>query len=302
MIPRSVYPILAVGLLAASQSGNLVRLGAASAAAIVAWRLTLAALVFLPVAGRRRLREELGALGTRDRWLLLAAGLALSGHLLAWVASVQLTTVANAMVVFSINPVFTALGAYFIYGERLSGRLLLAIALGVAGVAVMGWHGLAADPGRLPGDLAALAGALFFSLYFLLGKRLRRSLSSPVYVGTLYALAALPAFVWLLVAGGPLVAYDGRTWMCFGLMALVPTVIGHSALNHALRWLDAGRVSAATLVEPLLAGAVAWLAWGEAVTPATGVGFGLIAVAVLVLLSERLAAAPKPDPDPAERR
>lgn len=302
MTPASVYPILALGLLAASQSGNLVRLGAASAAAIVGWRLVLAALVFLPVAGPRRMHAELAALGHRDRWLLLAAGLALSGHLLAWVASVQLTTVANAMVVFSVNPVFTAIAAHFIYGERLTGRLLVAIGLGVAGVAVMGWHDLSADTGHLAGHLAALAGALFFSLYFLLGKRLRRSLSSPVYVCSLYALAAVPAFAWLLWQGAPLIAYDGRTWLCFGLMALVPTVVGHSSLNHALRYLDASRVSAATLVEPLLAGAVAWVAWDEAVTPTTAAGFGLVALAVVLLLAERLWPGRSSAPAGGERR
>jgi drug/metabolite transporter (DMT)-like permease len=70
-------------------------------------------------------------------------------------------------------------------------------------------------------------------------------------------------------------------------MAAVPTLLGHSAMNNALRHIDASRVSTATLVEPLLGGLVAFSLWSEELGLATAGGYALIAGSVMVLLSDR---------------
>jgi len=51
--PRTVYAFLGLGLLAASQSGNIIRLGDAHPVAITFWRLALAAVILGPLAGAR---------------------------------------------------------------------------------------------------------------------------------------------------------------------------------------------------------------------------------------------------------
>ncbi len=308
--PRLFGAFLAIGILAASQSGNLVRLGDASPFAIATWRLALASLMLAPFAGRRL--AALAQLPGRDLGLLAVAGVALAGHLVAWIAAVQHTTVANAAVFFAVNPVMTAGAARLLFGERLGPRLLLAIALGLAGVVVIGAHALDLSSDSLVGDGLALLCAALFTVYFLLGKRLRARLEARVYVTAVYGAAALAGFVALVAVGAPLVAYDAQNWLCFGLMALVPTVIGHSALNFALRYMDVSRVSALTLIEPALAGAVAWVAWGEPLTGSTLAGYALIAGSGLVLAFDgwqqtRLAAAARlpvagPAPLPALAR
>jgi len=283
--PRSVYLFLAVGLLAASQSGNIIRLGQAHPVAIAAWRLLLAAAILAPLAGGGLAR--LRTLSRAEALLLLAAGAALATHFFAWIAAVQQTTVANAALVFSINPVLTGLAAHLVFRERLGSRLLASIALGLAGVAVIGWSDLAFRPEHLPGDLWALVCSALFTVYFLLGKRLRQILPTATYVVALYAVAAAVSFVCLLALDLPLVDYDGQTWLCFGLMALVPTVLGHTSLNHALRHIAASRISVATLSEPALAGVVAYLAWDEAMTLRAAVGYVLICASIVVLVTER---------------
>jgi len=166
-------------------------------------------------------------------------------------------------------------------------RLAVSIAIGLLGVIVLGLGDLGFEPGHLPGDLLALGCSVLFTIYFLLGKRLRRALSAATYASAVYGVAAPLSFVCLFVLDLPVVAYDGRTWLCFVLMALVPTLLGHTSFNTALRYIDAGRISAATLSEPLLAGLVAWLAWGEDVTPQGFAGYVLISASVLVLVLDR---------------
>jgi drug/metabolite transporter (DMT)-like permease len=297
--PAAVLAFLAVGLLAASQSGNIIRLGDAHPVAIAAWRLVLASALLAPLAGRRF--GQLAALGRTDRWLLLAAGSALALHFFAWIAAVQHTTVARAATVFAANPVLTAVAAHLFFREGFSLRLGLSIGLGFAGVAAIALDELDPGQGSLAGDGLALLCSALFTAYFLLGKRLRRRLDNRVYAPALYAVAALVALATLLGLGLPLVDYDGRTWLCFGLMALVPTMIGHTSFNHAVRYIPAGRISAATLSEPALAGLVAWFAWDEAVGPWTLVGYGLIAASVVVLVSDRPGNPSRPAP-PAPSR
>jgi drug/metabolite transporter (DMT)-like permease len=276
---------LALGLVAASQSGNIVRLGEAPGVAIAAWRLVIATLVLAPFAWRQR--RELQGLSGRDRALVGLVGLILAAHFVAFIMGVQRTTVANAMLFFAINPLFTALAGWLLYRERVGPRLIGAIALGVGGVAVMGWSDLSMSGDHLLGDGLALLSALLFSAYFSLGKHLRRGLSNTLYVTSIYGVAAVPCLIALPLLGHPVLAYSPRTWLCFVLMAAVPTLLGHSAMNHALRHIDASRVSTATLVEPLLGGLVAFWLWSEELGLATAAGYALIAGSVLVLLSDR---------------
>lgn len=281
---RQAFLFLALGLLAASQSGNIIRLGEAHPAAIAAWRLLLAVVVLAPLAGRRL--TQLARL-TRGEWaLLLFTGAALSAHFLTWIAAVQLTTVANAAIFFSINPVLTALAAYFIFGERLGWILFLSIGLGLAGVAVIGIGDFTLAGGSPAGDALALLCAVLFTVYFLAGKRLRPKLDNRVYVTVVYGSAAVFSFACFPFFDLPLVRYSPMTWFCFVLMALVPTLIGHTSFNNALKYFDASRIAAATLVEPLLAGLVAFFAWGERITGPGAAGYLLICLSVLVLAFE----------------
>lgn len=290
---RQAFVFLALGLLAASQSGNIIRLGEAHPAAIAAWRLLLAVLVLAPLAGRQL--NQLARL-TRGEWaLLLVTGAALSAHFLTWIAAVQMTTVANAAIFFSINPVLTAIAAWFIFGERLGWQLFLSIGLGLAGVAVIGIGDFTLAGGSPGGDAMALLCAVLFTAYFLAGKRLRPKLDNRVYVTVVYGTAALVSFACFPFFDLPLLDYNAITWLCFVLMALVPTLIGHTSFNNALKHFDASRIAAATLVEPLLAGLVAFFAWGERVTGAGAAGYVLICLSVLALALEGRRAEAVPD-------
>jgi drug/metabolite transporter (DMT)-like permease len=283
-IPRRVIIFLCIGLAAASQSGNIIRIGDAHPVAMTTWRLAVASLLLALLAGRDL--AQLGKLSKKERCLLGLAGLALSLHFFTWTAAVQLTTVANATVFFSFNPVITATASYFLFDERASKRLFLSIALGIAGVAAIGGGDLSFNREHLAGDGMAILCSLLFTVYFLVGKRLRQRLDTGVYVTSVYGTAAVVGFISLALLGLPAVDYTSRTWLCFILLALIPTMIGHTSVNNALRYIAAGKISAATLSEPLLAGLVAYFAWDEAVTMQTAVGYVLISLSVIVLVSE----------------
>ncbi len=288
-IPRSSATFLAFGLLAVSQSGNIIRISDAHPVAIAGWRLLLATLLLAPFALRA---GGLRVLDLRGLLLLGAAGVTLALHFFTWIAAVQETQVANAALLFSLSPVLTAAGGRLFFGERVTRRLAISIGLGVLGVAVIGWSDLRMAPDHILGDGLALLTAVFFAIYTLLGRQLRGELPTATYVASIYGVAAVVSFGWMMVGDIPLVDYEPRDWWCFMLMAAVPTGIGHTGINHALRYLSAARLSVLTLVEPPLAAAVAWWVWEESITGAMFLGFGLIAAAVLLLVTERPPISP----------
>lgn len=282
---RKAWLFLFVGIIAASQSGNLVRIGDASPFAITTWRLALASLMLAPLAGRHL--GELARLGRRDMLFLLGAGFALALHFFSWISSVQHTTVANASIFFSVNPVITAIGGWVFYHERPSRRLAVSIALGLGGVLFIGISDLDFAPERFTGNALSILSSVLFTAYFLLGKRVRRTVDSRAYVTAVYAVAAIVGLAFVLASGQPVIDYSARNWTCFALMAVIPTMIGHTSLNHGLGYIQAGRISAAMLLEPLTAGLGATIFWGESVQPHTIAGYILICVSVLVLVLER---------------
>jgi len=294
-MPRSAMLLLALGLVAASQSGNLVRIADAHPLVIAGWRLLLAALVMIPITGSRV--GDLRRIPTPRVAEALLAGIALGAHLVAWIAAVQRTTVANAATFFCINPLLTALAARFFLGERVNSRLGVSIALGLAGVLTMGIHDMRLSPEHLEGDALAILCSALFTVYLLAGRRVRAVVDNRVYVLVLYGVAGIGTLAVAAAGGLPWLDGTPRNWLAYGLLALVPTLLGHTFLNHSLRWLSAARLSVLTLTEPAFAGVVAWLAWGEAVPLSTLGGYGLIALSVVVLLWDVL----RPDRRPPVR-
>jgi drug/metabolite transporter (DMT)-like permease len=290
-VPRITWLFLAAALVAASQSANIIRIGDAHPVAIAAWRLLLATFLLLPFASRAR---GLGSLGRRERWLLVAAGVTLALHFISWVAAVQHTTVANATLLLAVTPVLTAIGSHFLLADRVGVRLVAAIGLSSVGVVTIGWGDFHFDPDNLVGDAVAVLSAALFAGYTLFGRRLRGHIPNATYAASVYALAALICFPVLVALGEPVVDYDGRNWLCFVLMAAIPTGIGHTGLNHALKYLPASTLSVLVLTEPALAGLVAVWAWGEPITAVALVGYAFIISSVLVLLWRRWTRAPTP--------
>ena len=276
-----IYLLLAVGIVAASQSGNIIRLGDASPVAITAWRLAMAALFFLP--GSRIWQFDFTRLTGRDFAMLGLSALFLALHFYTWIYAVQMTSVANAAIVFSLNPIFIAALEVLLFKEKIGKGLVAAVALGIVGGGVVGYQGLILDGHHMIGILSAFACALMFTGYFLVGRLLRRKMTSGVYVVTLYGTAAAISLLMLLVFKLPIFTFDHKTWLCFGLMALVPTIIGHTSFNIALGSVKASWIATMTLAEPLLAGVGAYFFWGEQLTLSVGIGFLFIVFSTIVL-------------------
>lgn len=266
---RDLTPlVLVAGILAVSTASIFVRFaqGEAGSLVIAAGRLAIATLVLAPLALARH-RAELRALSRRDLALALAAGALLAVHFGSWIASLALTSVLQSVVLVSTTPLWVALLAPAVLGEKLSRGVALGLLLAVAGGAVMAAGGAApgaaGGPGDLRGGALALLGAWAMAGYLLVGRGIRARLPLVPYVFVVYGAAAVALALAVLASGRPVAGLEPRTWGWIALLALVPQLVGHTSFNWALRHMKATPVAVVLFGEPVGAALLAFAVLGE---------------------------------------
>jgi len=192
------------------------------------------------------------------------------------------TSIASSVVIVQTIPVWTAILSPFISGDRVSRQTWVGIILSFVGVVIISAGDFALGGKALLGDMLALFGAWFATLYFLTGRVVRVKVSLPVYTFICYGAAALVLLAVVIVAGLPLNGFSTGTWMAFVGMALVSQIMGHSSYNWALRYLSASLVAVALLGEPIGATILAWILFGETLTMAKLAGGVLILAGIVI--------------------
>ncbi|MBR9989078.1 MAG: DMT family transporter [Gemmatimonadetes bacterium] len=286
---------LIVAVLAISWGGPLVRFASAPAIAVSAWRLLLA-VAFIGVVLLVR-RTPMPRLSGREWLFACAAALFLALHFWSWIASIDLTTISSSVVLVSTQPVFVALLSGVFLAERATRRQWLGIAVAVAGTVVIAWGDFGLGARAILGDALALAGAVFVSIYYVIGRRLRPGMDLWWYIFIIYGIAALVLVLAIAAMPGvPLTGFPARDWLVFAALAAGPMMLGHTAVNYALRYVRAYLANLALLGEPIGATLIAWLlpAIAEVPGPQTVVGGALILGGIAVTVVRRQPAEARP--------
>lgn len=277
------WVVLTIGVLAISTASILIRLADAPPLVPGAWRTVLAALLLTPW-GLPALRRELPALSRRERWLLALAGLLLAAHFATWITSLSYTTVASSVILVTTNPLWVGLASHYLLRERLNRTQALAIGIALLGSVVISYGDLAVSGRALWGDLLALLGSLAISAFMLVGRVLRRRLSTLAYVWPCYGIAGATLLALCLATGQSPLGLSAPSYLMLVLLALVPQIVGHTAVNWALAVVSPITVTLAILGEPIGSSLLALLVLGEAPPPTALLG-GVLILAGIVLAS-----------------
>ena len=251
------WALLFLGTGAASVSAILIRYASeADSLAISFWRCFVGAIVLAPfaVSGLRRV-------SVLDLKISVLAGVFLSIHFATWIKSLELTSVAAAVLLVSTSPVFVAVAARLIFDERLKRIAWIGMGLTLVGTSVIG--GLDLGGSALNGNILAVIGGATAGGYILAGQAARRNLGILEYAVIAYSVSALLLLIACLIEGTALFGFEARTWWALVGLIVGPQLLGHTVINLVLSEIDATTVSVTIMAEPVIAIILAFFLFAE---------------------------------------
>jgi len=280
------WALLFLGTVAASISAILIRYATeADPLAISFWRCSVGAAVLAPFAWPK--------LRTTSRSDLVApaiAGVFLAVHFATWIASLDLTSVASAVLLVSTSPIFIAIAARYLYDERMPGRAWLGIAIALAGTFVVGGNEFGGS--SFNGNVLALIGGATAGWYILAGRVARRALGFLEYAVVAYAVSAVLLLLVIVPRGVALTGYDAVTWWALAGLIVGPQLLGHTVINLVLSDIDATTVAVTIMAEPVIAIVLAYLLFDEVPSLLLYPGGVAILIGIYIVSVARREVAP----------
>lgn len=262
-------------------------------ATLVLARTALGAALLLPIAFAR---GQIRPLFARWQALLVYTAVEICGPwLLLGFAEQRLSSSLTGLLVAGVPLVGALLLRWGPERERLGGRRLLGLLVGLVGVAALVGFEVGA------GDRRAIAAMVVVVIGYALGPViLSRSLSDLPALGVVAAslgLAAL-AYVPAGLAQAPSAWPSGQVVLAVLTLAVVCTAVAFLVFFRLIAEVGAARSTVITYVNPAVAVLLGVLVLDEAFTLATGAGFALILLGS-VLATSRRAVAPAEPGEPA---
>jgi DME family drug/metabolite transporter len=216
---------------------------------------------------------------------VLLLGACMAAFQITYFTAVTLAGIGiTALVAICSAPVMIAALAVLVLRERLTGRVMVSIALGVLGTAL-----LVADPRTVApaaprfamGAVLALGAALSYALYVVVAKAaLARTGPLPLAAMTFTVAAVLLTLpvVWVEAP----VTQLARGWPWLVYLGAVTTAVAYALYTAGLRHVPAAVAGVVSLFEPLTATLLGTLLFHERLG-ATGITGGLLLFAAVTL-------------------
>jgi drug/metabolite transporter (DMT)-like permease len=230
--------------------------------------------------------------GWRDFLRLGAAGAFFAGDLAVWHGAILLTSVANATLFANFAPVFVTLGAWLLFGQRVTWIFLAGLATALAGATLLIGDSVNLSLRNVAGDAMGLLTAVFYGGYLLSVSRLRAEFSTATIMAWSGVVTCVGLLAIALLLDEPLLAVTAAGWAVLAGLALVSHVGGQGLIAYALAHLAAPFSSVGLLLQPLVAAGLAWLLLAEPVRPWQGVGGAVVLAGIFLARrgSRRLSA------------
>ena len=279
------YLVIAFGVFSVSTSAVLVKLAEAPAGVIAFYRLFFSVLLMLPVILTRNLKD-IGGFSLKDLFLSAVSGIFLAFHFILWFESLNYTSVASSTVLVTLQPLFSFAGTYLLYKERITFRTIVSGMVAIFGSILISWGDFNISGEALFGDVLALIACALITGYLLFGQSVRKRVSLFPYTFVVYSISSVTLWIYVWANGQSFYPYRPQDWIYFLLLAVFPTLLGHTLFNWSLKWVSTNVISMAILFEPVGAALLAFFILGETLKWTQIIG-GLIVLSGLFLFSKK---------------
>jgi len=273
---RFGYLVTILGVMWLSPDALFQRLIDGDALAIVGWRGALSMVtlaLFLRWRDGGAMMARLGAGG----WRLMVLALLYACNSSAFVLAIDLSSVADVLVILAATPLCAAVLAWFVLREVPDRRTMLAIAIGAVGVLI------AAVGGMTGGSPLGMALAVFTTLNLAAQFTMLRRWPQVDNVAAVFIGSFFMAVLGFTVAD-PL-AMEGASLFWAFMLGLFLTPVAFTLVTVGPRHIGAAEVSLLMLLETAFGPLWVWLIMNEVPATTALIGGAIIVVAIGVSAS-----------------
>ena len=271
---RNSKKIVVMAALAASTSAIFVRMIDAGAVAIGFYRLTFA-VPFFAVTVFLWHREALKSISKKQIAGSMLGGLFLAGHYFTWFTAIGHTTIASAVVICNISPIIILIITAGLLREKTTVKAVIGVIVALIGAAIITGGDYSFAGKAIYGDVMAFFGALFYALYFLVGRKMRKGINAAVYVFIVFGTCWLAFLIGMFATGTPFTGYSTNDYFYLFAFAMVCSIGAHAVFNWCLGHVSPLYISTIETGESISAAALAALFFAEIPTLWQWIGGGI---------------------------
>lgn len=227
------------------------------------------------------------------RIVVLALGLGLVPFAIestTFFLSLQYIDAGLAELLFYVYPALVVGAGIVLRRETPSRRRVGALSVATLGIALVLLGGASVHPDPL-GITLALVAAVGYTVFILIAEGILDKIDPFLLAGLIFTGAGISLTGYGSITGQLHLDVSAAGWLQVGLLATVSTVGAETAFLVALRRIGSGTVSILSSFEPLVAAALAWILFGQALGPIQVAG-GVFVVVAIVLLAPRRGSVP----------
>ncbi|WP_414153454.1 DMT family transporter [Prochlorococcus sp. MIT 1300] len=222
----------------------------------------------------------------QQKTLLFIRGILGTAALFFVFKALELVPLASATVIQYTYPTFTAIAAFFLLGERLRKRILIAVLIGWLGIIMIvnpEWIKSTSESLPTYAVSVALTGALLTSLAYVCVRKLSKT-EHPLVIIYYFPLVSLPLTLPFFI--GNIVWPTGLEWIWLIGVGLL-TQLGQIWITKGLSYLPAARACAINYIQVVFAAIWGVVFFKEALSLWVIVGAIFILGSTLISLSAR---------------
>ncbi|WP_300757838.1 DMT family transporter [uncultured Brachyspira sp.] len=279
---------LLIGVMALSASAIFVKLANAPSSIMAFYRIFISFwFIFIITMSKKTTREEIFSLTKKEIILGLISGISLALHYFLWFHSLNLTSVASATVIVTLQPLFAFAAGYFFFKERYTKLAVSGFIIAVIGSVIIGWGDFQLSGKALIGDLLSFISAGFISNYFIIGQYTRRRLSAFSWISLTYFFAFVFLGILSYIMHIPFTGYSAKTWINILGLTLISTMLGQMVFTWLLKYFSATVISMTILGEAVGTCILGYFILHETVSLQQFAGIIVILLGIGIFLREK---------------
>lgn len=217
-------------------------------------------------------------------------GIALGADIALFFSAVKETTIVNATIIGSLQPILVGVVAARFFGETIRGRDAMWSLVALGGVIVVVTTSTGDGASNITGDLLA-AGAMFsWSAYFIASKRSKGAVTPTEFTAGTALWTAVIVTPLGFAFGQDMSLPSAKNWALLVAMAVGSGIVGHVLMNWSLVRIPLWVGSTFTLLIPVFSAIIAWIFLDESLVLRQGIAMTVVIGALVVIVRNQSAA------------